>query len=223
MVRKYWITHFGMTDLSKREKTRSRIALGLGILAIGVVGGLLFTKVLVRERELHEPLILGVLMVPLFWLFFTGFSYVRVGLDRVVVRHALGGFTLRQQDIVSFRYVGKLRAPQEWYVESARGLHPLGAGHATTTLVEQMLGQWPRIPRPSDAAISALGAADYRHESKDPAELVEILRIPSLAPDERVRIAELLSKHGPEYEREVASIAEATLDPGERARLRSIS
>jgi hypothetical protein len=82
-----------------------------------------------------------------------------------------------------------------------------------------MVAQWPQIPRPSDAQLRALGAADYRHESKDPAELLAMLRIPSLDSAERVRIAELLKPHGPEYQREVAAVAEATLDAEERARL----
>lgn len=213
-----------MSKLSRRERIRWWGALASMVLAAIATGPVVVAaKALGLTQEQFFTALFLVWSPAILWGLVTGLSRVRVGLDRVELRGALKSFTVHQRDIVSFRYVGALPAPREWYIETSGGaLLPLGAGDGTTMAVYDMLRQWPWLPRPSGEAIRSLGAADYRHETREPAELVQILRIPSLAPEERLRVARIVAQMGPAHRAEVERIADATLDAEQRARLREL-
>jgi hypothetical protein len=209
MIQTRWVRYFGMSRLSRRQQLRSKawIVVFVSMLLLKFAPGL-------------SGVSLGLSLGALGWLVLSGWGRVRVGLDKIEARSIFRGFTLSQADILAFRYVGELPSPREWYIETEQELLPLGAGKAATRLVESMLEQWPYMPRPSSAMIGALGVADYRTQSRDPRELLVILRIPGLPTQDRVRIAALVKRCGPEYAREVDALAEATLDPAERDQLR---
>ncbi len=162
----------GMSRLSAWARRRQfiKVSTWLVLLVVGTVGLPISFFDLQFEYWLLICLCFGAVMKALHYV--SGFSRVTLGVDRVVARSLVGSYAIRQAELVRFRYVGSESAPHEWHLETANGLHPVGAGPAANALIARMVAQWPHIPRPSDAQLRALGAGDYRHESKDPAELV---------------------------------------------------
>lgn len=214
MVRRTWVSHIGMSNLSAREHWRSVV-----ITALVPLGPILAVASLWVVGSVVVALLL--LLSALIWALLSAFSRVRVGIDQVEIWSVMGRERISNADILAFLHEGPEHT-RGWYIETPRGLVPIGMGPASTKLVQRMLAAWPYIQKPEGDSIRALGSPAYRHAMHEPHELVQILRIPSLAPEERLRVARILAQHGPEYRREVEQIAEATLDADERERLRSV-
>lgn len=140
-------------------------------------------------------------------------GHVRLGVDRLT-RRGVRGFSVHMGEILSFRFTPR----GMWYVETARGLHPLGAGARGQRLVDAIYAAWPHLPRPSPTRLEAAQAGGFRRQSIDVEELRATLRLPNLPDDERVRVAELVA-HDREGVAEVEAVAEACLDPALKGRL----
>ncbi len=153
-----------------------------------------------------------------------GIDIVTAGRDRIILRSLGGRVTILGQDIRGFRYVGKLPYAEEWFVETRRGSISLGTGKWSNPIIEWIMKTLPNMPRPDPTWVDSLGNGDeYRAASPSEANLVEMVKLPSLSRGERQRIAQIVARQGDEGRKAVEEVAEGCIDEEERIALKRLT
>ena len=119
---------------------------------------------------------------------------------------------------------GKLPYAQEWFVETRHGSVSLGTGKWSNPIVGWIMETLPNLQRPDPTWVDSLGTGDqYRAASPTEANLLEMVKLPSLSNHERRRIASIVATQGEEGRRVVEEVAEGCVDEEERIALKRLT